>query len=364
MNPALCLAEVDELAAQLQANLDLLEQAVCLDIDDFRIRVCSNSAELLARLQQYFGHVVVQDGLVDIEILAFEQTPPQLDVQFEDWRREPGKKGRKDSYIDLPGARLIRKVRTGMVFLQSEMLRIAAGPCVDNDNQVINFINAQYMNHLQQHGGLICHAAALEHKGRGLAMAGFSGGGKSTLMLHMLEQADTRFMSNDRLFVMPDGVAAGVPKLPRINPGTIVHSERLKPLIAPARREELLALPQQELWDLEEKYDVDVEALYGRGRIRHQAPLDAVLLLNWSHDSDQPCRLAAVDLQERRDLLAALMKSSGPFYQTIDGRFLDDLRPLDEDAYLARLAGIAVYEVSGRVDFQYAARQGLEKVSA
>ena len=86
--------------------------------------------------------------------------------EFIDWAREPGKTGRKDSYLDLDGGRLVRKVRTGMVFLQSAGERIAAGPCLRYDNQVINFINAQYMNWLQNQGWLICHASGLVTGGR------------------------------------------------------------------------------------------------------------------------------------------------------------------------------------------------------
>jgi len=64
-----------------------------------------------------------------------------MDFDFKDWTREFGKSGRKDSYVDIEDARLIHKVRTGMVFLQSSDQKIAAGPCLQNDNQVINFIN-------------------------------------------------------------------------------------------------------------------------------------------------------------------------------------------------------------------------------
>ena len=60
---------------------------------------------------------------------------------------------------------------------------------------------------------------------------------------------------------------------------------------------------------------------------------------------------AAVDLRARRDLLGAIMKSSGPFYQHADGSFLRDRIPLDEEGYLRSLKGVRVYEASGGVDF-------------
>ena len=137
-----------------------------------------------------------------------------MSLNFIDWAREPGKTGRKDSYVDLLGGRLLRKVRTGMVFLQSDTWRIAAGPCEANDNQVINFINAQYMNDLQRHDWLICHAAGLVRGERAVAIAGFSGGGKSTVMLRAMEHPSLDYLTNDRLFIRGDeqGVqAAGIP---------------------------------------------------------------------------------------------------------------------------------------------------------
>jgi hypothetical protein len=48
-----------------------------------------------------------------------------------------------------------------------------------------------------------------------------------------------------------DKYAAGIPKLPRINPGTIVNNPRSNNLIPMSRRQELTSLPQTELWDLE-----------------------------------------------------------------------------------------------------------------
>jgi HprK-related kinase B len=91
--------------------------------------------------------------------------------------------------------------RYGHGFLQSQSEKIAAGPCLGNDIQVINVINNQYMTWLQQRDWLIFHASALVKDNKAYAIAGFSGGGKSTLMLHLLEQDETCFMINDRLFI-------------------------------------------------------------------------------------------------------------------------------------------------------------------
>lgn len=341
-------------ARQLIGNAVPSERAIYLGLESWTLRVRSNSDALLDRLARYFAHVLVPETEPDMEVLAIEREAPELNITFTDWKREPGKTGRKDSYYDLVDGRLLRKVRTGMVFLQSENQRIAAGPCVRYDNQVINFINSQFMNRLQQHGWLICHAAGLVRDGAVLAIAGFSGGGKSTLMLRMLEDPGFTYLTNDRLFVYSSGdetLAVGIPKLPRINPGTIVHNARLQPLIPEAEREALLRLPPQSLWEMEDKYDVFIDEIYGSERIAERGSLAAFLVLNWARDSEQPTQVQQVDLRKRPELLGAIMKSPGPFYQDAAGHLYDDSTPLDSDAYLAALADTVVYEVSGAVEF-------------
>jgi HprK-related kinase B len=298
---------------------------------------------------------VASDAIApDIEVIAIERDAPELDIDFVDWKREPGKTGRKDAYAELPGGRLVRKVRTGMVFLQSERCRIAAGPCRKYNNQVINFINSQYMNWLQNRGWLICHAAGLVYRDKCLGIAGFSGGGKSTLMLKLLDHDDVAYLTNDRLFLHAGSgsvLARGIPKLPRINPGTIVHNKRLHSLMPAQQRKSLLQLPPAQLWELEEKYDVPVDRVYGPGRIRTEASLSAMLILDWRRGSDRELQVERVNLAQHPDLLGALMKSPGPFYQHPDGSFQRDTAALDEDVYLEVLKNVPVYAARGRVDF-------------
>ncbi|MFG6178607.1 HprK-related kinase B [Halomonas sp. THAF12] len=350
------------LAETLIGDAEPLERSLVLDMGRATLAIRSNSAALLDVLGDYFAHCRSPESTADVEVLAIEREAPELGVAFLDWSREPGKTGRKDSILDVPNGRLVRKVRTGMVFLQSAARRIAAGPCLANDNQVVNFIVSQYMNHLQQSGWRICHAAALARGDRAVAIAGFSGGGKSTAMLHALEHPGSAFLTNDRLFLKREGGgvrAAGVPKQPRINPGTVLNNPRLETLIPAPRREALRALPAAELWELEEKYDVPVAAFYGPERLVAEASLAAAIILNWRRDDPGPPRIAAVDLMQRRELLPAIMKSPGPFYQHADGRFQADGEPLDEAAYLEVLAGVPVFEVSGGIDFNALVRRHL-----
>lgn len=346
---------VDRISHSLMGDYELLPDALCLQLLDQRLNIRSNSAALLERLRAYFAHVLVPpDDQPEAEVIAIERDVVDLKHAFTDWQREPGKTGRKDAIHDFVGGRLVRKVRTGMLFLQSQHRLIAAGPCLEHDNQVINFVNSQFLNSFQNLGYLLCHAAALSRDGYGLAIAGLSGGGKSTLMLNLLEDAATRYVTNDRLLVRAQSStvdAVGIPKLPRINPGTIVNNPRLHPLMDQSERLKLAQLDTQALWRLEQKYDVDIGALYGPGRVQHQTKLQKFLVLNWQHDHAQKLQVMPAALEHRPELLAAIMKPSGPFFLDADGRFnRDDALP-HPAAYLAALQNVEIFEACGRVDF-------------
>ena len=368
----------DAVAALMTEGRPVVDERLLLGIEGCTLALRSNSPALIAELRDYFGAQVIDadidadieadidEGAIDdadidhadIDVIAIERPALELEeplgVRFVDWAREPGKTGRKDASIDLTDGRLVRKVRTGMTFLQRDGAVIAAGPCRQHPNQVINFVNAQYMNRLQQQGWLICHAAALTANGRAIGFAGFSGAGKSTLMLHLMEQPDVGYLTNDRLFVRRDGervAARGIPKLPRVNPGTIVGNPRLHALISRAEHDRFAVMPRDQLWNLEEKHDVHIDRVYGPGRIARESPLAAFVVLNWRHDDDDEAALHQVDLAERPELLGTIMKSPGPFYQYADGHFHADDTAFDPAAYLRALEGVPVFEVTGRIDF-------------
>lgn len=346
----------DDISQRLLQGCALIEHTLRLRFRDYRISLRSNSAELLDRLRVYFAHVLDDAATAtDIEVIAIEREIANIGPDFTDWKREPGKTGRKDAIVNLADGRLVLKVRTGMLFLQHRHVCIAAGPCLEHDNQVINFINSQFLDHLQRSDYALCHAAAVSRGRNGLALAGFSGGGKSTMTLQLLDDDEIDFVSNDRLLVRrTDDVtqAVGIPKLPRVNPGTIVHNPRLHPLIDADTRERYLAMAPDELWLLEHKYDVDIGALYGAGRIRHEVVLQSFLVLNWTRDSSEPLCVSPVELSQRPALLDAIIKSSGPFYSSADGRFNRDDALSDICAYVEALHGVTIYVASGSIDFE------------
>lgn len=316
-------------------------------------------ARLREELADYFSDALTDTpGTLRVHILPGQTLTP--DPVWTNWAREPGKTGRKDAIHDLTDGRLIRKVRSGVTFLQAPDIAVAFGPLTDHTSTVINFVNSQILSVCQRDGWQLCHAAAVTGHDRTLAISGLSGGGKSTSILRMMDMDGTAFVSNDRLLVRegPPAQALGIPKQPRINPGTILGNPRLHGMLTANRRAALAAMAPDDLWSLEEKYDLIVRDIYGLGRVQFAAPLTDFWVLNWQRDAAAPTQVSEVDLAARPDLLSAIMKSPGPFHQHADGRFEASGTLPDPAPYLVALKGVRVCEVSGRVDFDALAAEG------
>jgi HprK-related kinase B len=339
-----------------------------------RIDVESNEPALLDRLRAYytaFDDGVEDGGPPDFDVRVHHMHPPELGLAYEHWEREPGKDRGKEAFVELPDGRAIRKVRTDMQFLVGRELRVAFGDCARNPNQIVNFVNFQYTAWHMNRGRALCHAAAVVQDGRALALVSLSGGGKSTLALRLVGEGFD-FSSNDRVLAgrAPDGACEmwGVPKHPRVNPGTILHDPNLSGLLDPAREAELRRLPREELWGLEEKYDAVIDRLYGPGRIVVRAPLHALLVLAWSPKSREPARFEEVALREGSDVLDALMKSPGPFFVPDSpprgARPARGYEPPDPRGYLDVLGGLPVLVARGGVDFDAGARRARDLLRA
>jgi HprK-related kinase B len=337
------------------------EHALFFRVDPLTIEVRTNSAQLCDKLREYFLDLVVAPRNSDLRFQAIQCPPPTLGLPYVPWRRELSKRGLKEEFADLPLGRVVHKVRTGMQFLVGSTIRTAVGDCVTNYNQVVNFINSQIIVHYLEQGWQLCHAAAVVKGDAGLAIAAAAGSGKSTLALHLLS-AGLDFASNDRLLISNAGGGtrmAGIPKLPRVNPGTLLGNPDLNGVLSAERAHQLSQINPGELWALEEKYDVDIAAIYGRDRTRYFAPLRALLILTWTQNGQTPAEIVPVDLRERADLLQLVMKPAGPFYTQTDVNVApeDTLEPAH---YLAALAGVPCYEARGRADFPYAVRHCID----
>lgn len=333
-----------------------IDSILDLKFGQCRIRLDTNSAELCRILTSYFRPFLGDEGIADIQVTALQMPEPDLGLEFTDWKRDPGKVGRKDSIADLADGRVCRKVRTGMQYLLSDKECMVFGECIKNESQVINFLISQYITWLMHRGNVLCHASALSKDGKGFAMSAFSGGGKSTLALHLMREGFD-FVSNDRTLVGHDeqGIQMnGVPKQPRINPGTVLYNPALTDVIPQSRLRELEKIPQQDLWDLEEKYDADIESIFGSGKFQLHAKLQAFIILNWKRDSVAATEFKRIDIRQRADLLAAVMKSPGPFYMLPGNKAPATVVATDPNEYIPILSEVDVYEVTGAINFDKA----------
>lgn len=349
---------------RLAAELNLARPTLAslrLDVGGFSIAVSSNCAPLIALLADYFEDLVVTAPLSppDISISAIQTSAPHVSLPFREWPREPGKTGRKEVFADGADGRVVLKVRTGMQFLLGERLLMAVGPCRENSNQVVNFIISQYISRCLHEGWVLCHASAVAHVApnlphRGLAIAARAGAGKSTLALHLMSSG-LSFVSNDRVLIRQVGhepSMAGVPKMPRVNPGTLLNNPDLKGILPEARERAILKLSPREVWELEEKYDVFVNRVYGPGRCVYRAPIAAFLILNWSRSSDNPTRFESVQIASRPDLLELVLKSPGVFHRSATGENASESQRLDAAPYSAALDRVRVFEATGKADFR------------
>lgn len=340
-----------ELAGQLAAQYPASDQLTLL-LAGWEIKVVSNSQRVIAELASYFEPFVAKERSHHLEVTALEAPELATGLDYTLKQPDPGKSRIKEEWADLPGGRVVRKRLTGMVFAFGPGGHLAVGPCLANINQVVNFINNRLIQLELNQGCLLGHAAGVKTSSNGLALAGFSGMGKSTLALHLMSLGTT-FVSNDRLLVRQNGGRAkmtGVAKLPRINPGTALNNPDLASVIPPEEREEFAALASDEIWELEHKYDVDIAQCFGSNRFELNSPLDMLAILNW-HRDQEGLVFSEVDLDERRDLLAAFKKDWGLFFLN-NGREPDH----SDQAYLDGLKGVRVFELSGGVDFLGAAK--------
>lgn len=359
--------------------------ALTLRLEELTLSLRSNSAAVIDDLRRYFApFVTLENAPADLDFLFLDGPVEEPPVPLVTRPHLPGKKPDKERTAELPGAngggRLVRKQATGMLFLfgggadtaaQNIAARnIAVGPCAANRNQLVNFLCARYMERRVAAGWVLGHASGVVSGNKALALCGFAGMGKSTLALHLVARG-LDFLSNDRVLVEPAAhaengtpVLHGIPKHPRLNPGTALGNPELAPLLSRALpasfRAAYAGMPAQALFGVEDKYDALIDECFGgrasgseighdAGRFRLAAPLAGVVVLNWRHTAGpgEPMQARRVDLASRPDLLEALRKPPGAFY--LPGA-LATARLSAEDC-LRALSGVPALELCGASDF-------------
>lgn len=324
------------------------------------VLVRTNAPSLIDVLEAYYSSYFNLDNnpTQTITLTLIEQAAIGKSDNWLDVPREGGKQGKKEGYLDTDNGRWIYKFKTGMCFLQNLNHPLAVGPCLNNVAQIVNFINNQFLNSYLQQSYVLGHAAAFSRGDQVTAIAASSGGGKSTLMLRCLEHPDRNFVTNDRILikrVSDQAIAVGLAKMPRVNPGTLLNSPRLRHILPTARQSELHRLSLESLWHLEEKYDVQIGQEYGPARINIQGKLTNLIMLDWSRTATADTALERIDLANDIAAIDGLRKRPGPFFINLDGRFAEDLTQIDSfDRYHEALTGVNVYRLTGKVDFDRA----------
>lgn len=343
-----CINDIRK-AALFDKNLN---EEFYLDFQDFQIKVRSNSGNLIDALKNYYSEFLTEENEPVITINAVESKPPVFKEKFTIKQPDFGKNRVKEEYFDLTDGRIVRKVLTGMVFIFGRGINSAIGPCLENYNQVINFINNRYIEWLLKRDSLLFHASGVVLNNHGIIISGFSGTGKSTLALQLMSKGAS-FLSNDRVLLKNENSMPkiyGVPKLPRINPGTILHNPDLLPILTEKEHKELIKLSPEELWELEDKYDACIDELFGKGKFILASKMSALVILNWEKNGKE-IKIEKIDLNYRKELFPAFTKSPGLFFLQDNS---EKRYNLSNEDYLNALADYPVFEISGGVDFEYA----------
>lgn len=326
-----------------------------LRLADTRVAIYANEPGLLTALADAYGDFLGDGGPVDV---CLDVVETHGDIKcWPDTDTPRAIHTAKESWLDLTDGRIVCKRHTGIQLVFGPAGNAVLGPCRRHLDQVVNAINCRFMERELAAGAVLLHAAGVSDGGRGLAIAGLAGAGKSTLALELTRRGAS-FVSNDRLLVAsgPEGpVMTGQPRTPRVNPGTLLANESLVGILPETKRCLYAALPEAELRAVERKYDVPIHRCFGPGRFRLRAALAALVILGWQPGGGA-LRATWTCLAERPELAAILHKDLGPLVAM-------GPRPASTADTLAVLGPQPLLYLTGGLDMEQAAALGWDMLA-
>jgi HprK-related kinase B len=315
------------------------------------MQIFVNRPALRDRLVEYYRayRAAATETPPDRTIYVAQGRPPAIRGIWRDIPRSDPGKPVKEAYCEGDGVRVILKKETHVQIYLTLADVLIAGELMTHFNQVVNLINLEFGKVKLQEGYRLLHAAGVVFPQGGMALAGAPGAGKSSACLWLLE-AGFRFLSNDRLLVKSRDLEVrmvGYPKMPRVNPGTLLAHPRLRGLLTESETQTYRGMDAGALQRLEQKHDVDVEQLFGPGTIQPAGSLTHLILLNWRWGG-QGWEVRRLSAEEALDWVEVLHRDMGAYGLERDP---GSRTAPDRKIYREIFERIAVVEISGGVDF-------------
>jgi HprK-related kinase B len=306
-----------------------------------------DNASLLEEMHQYFLPFVTSDITTGdestINVYGINAQPYFNSAASVDIPRGNGRPSKAEAY-EQNGVRIIRKKRNGVVqYIHRDMFCVV-GDLVSYSDELIKAVCLALGRSFWREGYITVHGSAVAKNNVAIVFAGTSSGGKSTLALNLVDRGYD-FVSNDRVMVgRSSGYprALGVPKWPRVNPGTLLSIPRLRQtLVTPEKEARYLKMKPKELWDLEEKHDVRVDWIYGTDRLDLDCLLRTIYILCWKNNGE-PMRQQVVSAEEGGRLLSPTIKYEAQY---------PALPPVPSaSALAAQLRNIRIIKITGGFD--------------
>jgi HprK-related kinase B len=335
------MTELEELRRRYPPN-----DVLTLSFLGVTLSAYTNDERVASGLARYFSPFRTparpDDGL---PIYLLQGTPTYDPLRLQDVTRRDAGRSVKEAFYDVPGGRIVVKRRTGIAIYIAEPEHLVVGDVLRNLNQAANVVSTVFAKAMLRRGYVMLHASAALGEVGGVAFAAQSGAGKSTMALALVEEG-YRFVTNDRLLVRPDQgrvEMVGLPRIPRVNPGTLLRLSRLTALLPPEARRQYERLSPGALWAAEDKRDVEVDRIFGPGTFQLTGGLGIIYVLVW-HPGEGACEVRPLDPGGRRAVLRRMVKQVG----------VQDLHPPSQGIQEAVLDAIAeavpACEVTGQPD--------------